>query len=83
MNCICFPGQQRCKCSSFLLFVAISKVFAYTDNDLYLNLVPQPRQIHHIELQNDGSGLGFGIVGGKSTGTMVKTILTDGVAGRV
>ncbi|XP_051720300.1 multiple PDZ domain protein [Ctenopharyngodon idella] len=41
-----------------------------------------PRQIHHIELQNDGSGLGFGIVGGKSTGTMVKTILTDGVAGR-
>ncbi|XP_048053628.1 multiple PDZ domain protein isoform X3 [Megalobrama amblycephala] len=41
-----------------------------------------PRQIHHIELQNDGSGLGFGIVGGRSTGTMVKTILPVGVAGR-
>ncbi|XP_067297805.1 multiple PDZ domain protein [Pseudorasbora parva] len=40
------------------------------------------RQIHHIELQNDGTGLGFGIVGGRSTGTMVKTILPDGVAGR-
>ncbi|XP_051982809.1 multiple PDZ domain protein [Xyrauchen texanus] len=41
-----------------------------------------PRQIHLIELQNDGSGLGFGIVGGRSTGIMVKTILTDGVAGK-
>ncbi|KAK7166395.1 hypothetical protein R3I93_006231 [Phoxinus phoxinus] len=41
-----------------------------------------PRQIHHIELQNDGSGLGFGIVGGRTTGTMVKTILPDGIAGR-
>ncbi|XP_016369450.1 multiple PDZ domain protein-like [Sinocyclocheilus rhinocerous] len=42
----------------------------------------QPRQIHHIELQNDGSGLGFGIIGGRSTGTMVKTILPNGVAGK-
>ncbi|XP_051561657.1 multiple PDZ domain protein-like [Myxocyprinus asiaticus] len=41
-----------------------------------------PRQIHLIELQNDGSGLGFGIVGGRSIGTMVKTILPDGVAGK-
>ncbi|RXN25559.1 multiple PDZ domain -like protein [Labeo rohita] len=41
-----------------------------------------PRQIHHIELQNDGSGLGFGIIGGRSTGTMVKTILPHGVAGK-
>ncbi|XP_056121024.1 multiple PDZ domain protein [Rhinichthys klamathensis goyatoka] len=42
----------------------------------------QPRQIHHIELQNDGSGLGFGIVGGRTTGTMIKTILPHGIAGR-
>ncbi|XP_058624335.1 multiple PDZ domain protein [Onychostoma macrolepis] len=41
-----------------------------------------PRQIHHIELQNDGSGLGFGIIGGRTTGTMVKTILPNGVAGK-
>ncbi|XP_043917171.1 multiple PDZ domain protein isoform X3 [Protopterus annectens] len=33
-----------------------------------------------IELVNDGSGLGFGIVGGKSTGVVVKTILQGGVA---
>ncbi|XP_056596327.1 LOW QUALITY PROTEIN: multiple PDZ domain protein [Triplophysa dalaica] len=41
-----------------------------------------PRQIHLIELQNDGSGLGFGIVGGRTTGTMVKTILPEGPAGK-
>ncbi|XP_049650655.1 multiple PDZ domain protein isoform X6 [Accipiter gentilis] len=33
-----------------------------------------------IELVNDGSGLGFGIVGGKTTGVIVKTILPGGVA---
>lgn len=32
---------------------------------------------------NDGSGLGFGIVGGKSTGVIVKTILPGGVADQV
>lgn len=36
-----------------------------------------------IELVNDGSGLGFGIVGGKSTGVIVKTILPGGVADQV
>ncbi|KAG7283062.1 hypothetical protein CRUP_012955, partial [Coryphaenoides rupestris] len=35
-----------------------------------------------IELHNDGKGLGFGIVGGQSTGVMVKTILPRGAAGR-
>ncbi|XP_038026224.1 multiple PDZ domain protein isoform X4 [Anas platyrhynchos] len=36
--------------------------------------------VETIELVNDGSGLGFGIVGGKSTGVIVKTILPGGVA---
>lgn len=36
-----------------------------------------------IELVNDGSGLGFGIVGGKTTGVIVKTILPGGVADQV
>lgn len=31
---------------------------------------------------NDGTGLGFGIIGGKSTGVVVKTILPGGVADR-
>jgi len=36
-----------------------------------------------IDLINDGSGLGFGIIGGRSTGVVVKTILLGGVADRV
>ncbi|XP_074644065.1 multiple PDZ domain protein-like isoform X4 [Tubulanus polymorphus] len=39
-------------------------------------------QLEVIDLQNDGSGLGFGIIGGKSTGVVVKTILPGGVADR-
>lgn len=40
------------------------------------------RHIETVELHNDGSGLGFGIVGGRSTGVIVKTILPRGVADR-
>ncbi|OQR78051.1 patj-like, partial [Tropilaelaps mercedesae] len=39
-------------------------------------------QVEAIELVNDGSGLGFGIIGGRSTGVVVKTILPGGVADR-
>ncbi|XP_025199580.1 multiple PDZ domain protein-like isoform X3 [Melanaphis sacchari] len=39
-------------------------------------------QVEVIELLNDGSGLGFGIIGGRSTGVVVKTILPGGVADR-
>ncbi|XP_053555962.1 multiple PDZ domain protein [Bombina bombina] len=45
--------------------------------------LPSPMHWQHvetIELVNDGSGLGFGIVGGKSSGVIVKTILPGGVA---
>ncbi|XP_047671663.1 multiple PDZ domain protein isoform X5 [Tachysurus fulvidraco] len=37
-------------------------------------------QVESIELVNDGTGLGFGIVGGKTTGVIVKTILPGGIA---
>jgi len=40
-------------------------------------------QVEVIELDNDGSGLGFGIIGGKSTGVVIKSILPGGVADRV
>ncbi|XP_067137358.1 multiple PDZ domain protein-like [Centruroides vittatus] len=39
-------------------------------------------QVEAVDLINDGSGLGFGIIGGKSTGVVVKTILPGGVADR-
>ncbi|KAM9818268.1 multiple PDZ domain protein-like isoform 3-T3 [Syngnathus typhle] len=40
------------------------------------------RHLEIIELTNDGKGLGFGIIGGRSTGVMVKTILPGGAAGQ-
>ncbi|XP_077462273.1 multiple PDZ domain protein isoform X4 [Stigmatopora argus] len=40
------------------------------------------RHLEIIELTNDGKGLGFGIIGGRSTGVMVKTILPGGSAGK-
>ncbi|KAM4023120.1 inaD-like protein isoform 2-T2 [Anomaloglossus baeobatrachus] len=38
--------------------------------------------VEEIELINDGSGLGFGIVGGKAVGVIVRTILPGGLADR-
>ncbi|XP_029474849.1 inaD-like protein isoform X2 [Rhinatrema bivittatum] len=38
--------------------------------------------VEDIELINDGSGLGFGIVGGKSSGVIVRTIVPWGLADR-
>ncbi|XP_044740796.1 patj homolog isoform X2 [Chrysoperla carnea] len=39
-------------------------------------------QVEAIELINDGTGLGFGIIGGRTMGVVVKTILPGGVADR-
>ncbi|XP_071039505.1 multiple PDZ domain protein isoform X3 [Parasteatoda tepidariorum] len=49
-------------------------------SDMVLNT--EWAQVESIELLNDGSGLGFGIIGGRSTGVVVKTILPGGVADR-
>ncbi|XP_040834380.1 inaD-like protein [Ochotona curzoniae] len=38
--------------------------------------------IEDVELVNDGSGLGFGIVGGRSSGVVVRTIVPGGLADR-
>lgn len=39
-------------------------------------------QVESIDLVNDGTGLGFGIVGVRTLGVVVKTILPGGVADR-
>lgn len=39
--------------------------------------------VEEIELMNDGSGLGFGIVGGKATGVVVRTLVPNSVADKV
>lgn len=39
-------------------------------------------QVQSIELVNDGTGLGFGIIGAKTSGVIVKTIVAGGVADR-
>ena len=47
------------------------------------NIIPSDWcQVEVIELVNDGTGLGFGIIGGQQTGVVVKTILPGGVADR-
>ncbi|NXP88102.1 INADL protein, partial [Passerina amoena] len=38
--------------------------------------------VEDVELINDGSGLGFGIVGGKSSGVVVRTVVPGGLADR-
>jgi hypothetical protein len=50
---------------------------------LFSQLNTEWAQVEVIDLINDGSGLGFGIIGGRSTGVVVKTILPGGVADRV
>lgn len=47
-------------------------------SDMVLNT--EWAQVEVIDLINDGTGLGFGIIGGRSTGVVVKTILPGGVA---
>jgi len=40
-------------------------------------------QVEVIDLINDGSGLGFGIVGCKGIGVIIKTIIAGSVSARV
>lgn len=39
--------------------------------------------VEEIDLVNDGSGLGFGIVGGKTTSVVVRTLVPNSVADKV
>nr|XP_020645546.1 inaD-like protein [Pogona vitticeps] len=48
--------------------------------DVKLPEMVQWGHVEEVELINDGSGLGFGIVGGKSIGVVVRTIVPGGLA---
>lgn len=41
------------------------------------------RHIENVELPNNSEGLGFGIVGSRNAGVLIKTILAGGVADKV
>ncbi|XP_014404740.1 PREDICTED: inaD-like protein isoform X3 [Myotis brandtii] len=75
--------QQTTGCLS--LVVARQPVHTKSSTSLTDTILPETVRWGHIEdveLINDGSGLGFGIVGGKSSGVVVRTIVPGGLADR-
>ncbi|KAI4580067.1 hypothetical protein MJT46_001435 [Ovis ammon polii x Ovis aries] len=70
--------------------LTVSGLFSWTPksgNEDFNSVIQQMAQIRwghieDVELINDGSGLGFGIVGGKSSGVVVRTIVPGGLADR-
>ncbi|NWX46643.1 INADL protein, partial [Steatornis caripensis] len=72
---------------SLHLVVAREPVQGNSRTSSVLSDVNPPETIHwghveDVELINDGSGLGFGIVGGKLSGVVVRTIVPGGLADR-
>ncbi|KAM9238678.1 inaD-like protein [Leptosomus discolor] len=72
---------------SLHLVVAREPVQGNSRTSAVLSDINPPETIHwghveDVELINDGSGLGFGIVGGKSSGVVVRTIVPGGLADR-
>ncbi len=56
---------------------------AVSDSSKHMNdIMTEWVQIQSLELVNDGTGLGFGIIGARTSGVIVKTILAGGVADR-
>ena len=70
------------KTTSALLKHSFQNVSSWT-NKISFFQHPKLQHVETIELVNDGTGLGFGIVGGKTTGVIVKTILPGGIADQV
>ncbi|TKS75225.1 InaD-like protein [Collichthys lucidus] len=80
---LCRPGSDP---PSQLMFCPVSIVFLL-DRSWPLVAVKwlikdQWGHMEEIELVNDGSGLGFGIVGGKTSGVVVRTLVSNSVADR-
>ncbi|KAG8508523.1 InaD-like protein, partial [Galemys pyrenaicus] len=72
---------------SLRLVVAREPVHTKSSTSTSLADTSLPETVHwghieDVELINDGSGLGFGIVGGKSSGVVVRTVVPGGLADR-
>ncbi|XP_012577941.1 PREDICTED: inaD-like protein [Condylura cristata] len=72
---------------SLRLVVAREPVHTQNSSSTSLTETSLPETVHwghieDVELINDGSGLGFGIVGGKSSGVVVRTVVPGGLADR-
>ncbi|XP_016855488.1 inaD-like protein isoform X8 [Homo sapiens] len=72
---------------SLRLIVAREPVHTKSSTSSSLNDTTLPEtvcwgHVEEVELINDGSGLGFGIVGGKTSGVVVRTIVPGGLADR-
>ncbi|KYO36940.1 hypothetical protein Y1Q_0020943 [Alligator mississippiensis] len=72
---------------SLHLVVAREPVQRNSRTAAVLSDINPPETIHwgcveDVKLINDGSGLGFGIVGGKSNGVVVRTVVPGGLADR-
>lgn len=61
--------------------VSDSSKDSYDSYDMVLNT--EWTQLECVELESDGAGLGFGIVGGRSSGVIVKSLVPGGPASRV
>ncbi|XP_016061383.1 PREDICTED: inaD-like protein, partial [Miniopterus natalensis] len=77
--------QQTTGCLSLVVARQPVHTKSSTSTSLTNTVLPETVRWGHIEdveLINDGSGLGFGIVGGKSSGVVVRTIVPGGLADR-
>ncbi|KAM8787817.1 inaD-like protein isoform 3-T5 [Rhynchonycteris naso] len=77
--------QQTTGCLSLVVAREPVHTKSSTSTSLPDKILPETVHWGHIEdveLINDGSGLGFGIVGGKSSGVVVRTIVPGGLADR-
>nr|XP_020848747.1 inaD-like protein isoform X2 [Phascolarctos cinereus] len=77
---------QQCTGSLWLVVARGSRQWPGQSSTNLSNANPPEKicwgHVEDVELINDGSGLGFGIVGGKSSGVVVKTIVPGGLAHR-
>ncbi|KPJ03530.1 Patj-like [Papilio xuthus] len=73
-------------CQQFADYAPLNKerdyIRPHIDRDNVHQVFGEWAQVEVVELVNDGTGLAFGIVGGRSSGVVIKSVLPGGVADR-